>query len=209
MRDEAPLYRNEKYGFWALSRYADVHAAHVDPHTYLSGLGTVLELMGSDMSGTGQIIFMDGAQHTKLRALVSKAFTRSRVGALQDSIRGIARDLLDAQVGSGGFDYLADFGAQLPSLVISSLLGVSPADRPHVLELIDTVFHIEPGVGMINDVSLTAQIGLHSFLDPGGAARRGRRPTAQRQGGGRLREPSDQCRNGDRRPAAGMGRSHP
>ena len=139
MRDEMPLYRNDKYDFWALSRHADVHAAHVDPQTYLSGYGTVLELMGSDMSGTGQIIFMDRPQHNKMRALVSKAFTRGRVAGLEDRIRQFSRELLDAQVGSGGFDYLDDFGTQLPSLVISSLLGVSPADRPRVLELINTV----------------------------------------------------------------------
>ena len=164
MRDETPLYRNDKYDFWALSRHADVHAAHVDPQTYLSGYGTVLELMGSDMSGTGQIIFMDGQQHNKMRVLVSKAFTRSRVAALEDRIRQYSRELLDAQVGGAGFDYVGDFGAQLPSLVISSLLGVSPADRPRVLELINTVFHIEPGVGMMNEVSFNAQIGLHTYL---------------------------------------------
>jgi cytochrome P450 len=164
MRAEMPLYRNDKYDFWALSRHADVHAAHVNPQTYLSGYGTVLELMGSDMSSTGQMIFMDGQQHNKMRLLVSKAFTRSRVAALEERIRQFSCELLDAQAGSGGFDYLDDFGAQLPSLVISSLLGVSPADRPAVLELINTVFHIEPDVGMMNDVSFGARIGLNTYL---------------------------------------------
>jgi cytochrome P450 len=172
MRDEMPLYRNDRYDFWALSRHADVHAAHVDPQTYLSGYGTVLELMGQDMSQTGQMIFMDAPQHNKLRTLVSKAFTRNRVAALEDGIRRTSVELLDAQVGSGGFDFVADFGAQLPSLVISALIGVSPADRPHVLELINTVFHIEPGVGMINDVSFGAQIGLHTYLSEQLADRR-------------------------------------
>jgi cytochrome P450 len=164
MRDEQPFYRNDKYDFWALSRYADVHAAHVDPQTFLSGQGTVLELMGSDMSGTGQIIFMDPPQHNKLRALVSKAFTRSRVGQLETKIRELSKQLLDPHVGAESFDYLTDFGAQLPSLVISDLLGVSEGDRPQVLELINTVFHIEPGVGMINDVSFGAQIALNTYL---------------------------------------------
>jgi cytochrome P450 len=164
MRDEQPLYRNDRFDFWALSRYADVHAAHRDPHTYLSGHGTVLELMGQDMSGTGQMIFMDPPQHDKLRALVSKAFTRGRIAQLESRIREFCADLLDPQIGGSGFDYLADFGAQLPSLVISSLLGVSPADRPQVLHLIDTVFHIEPDVGMLNDISLNAQFELHGVL---------------------------------------------
>ncbi len=173
MREEMPLYRNDTFDFWALSRHADVHAAHVDPQTYLSGYGTVLELMGTDMSGTGQIIFMDGQQHTKMRVLVSKAFTRGRVAALEDRIRQFCVELLDAQVGSGRFDYVGDFGAQLPSLVISSLLGVSPADRPRVLELINTTFHIEPGVGMMNEVSFNAQIELHGYLIDQLADRRG------------------------------------
>src|ERR1700729_3375969 len=87
MRDEAPLYRNDKYDFWALTRHADVHAAHVDPQTYLSGYGTVLEMMGRDLSGTGQMIFLDPPQHKKLRTLVSKAFTPGRVAGLEGRIR--------------------------------------------------------------------------------------------------------------------------
>ena len=47
MRDEAPLYRNDRYDFWALSRFADVEAAHRDPRTFSSRHGTVLELMGA------------------------------------------------------------------------------------------------------------------------------------------------------------------
>ena len=172
MRDEMPLYRNDRFDFWALSRYADVHEGHRDPATYLSGKGTVLELMGNDMSETGQMIFMDQPQHTRLRALVSKAFTRGRVAQLEGRIRDLAAGLLDAQVGAGGFDFVADFGAQLPSLVISSLLGVSPADRPRVLELINTVFHIEPDVGMMNDVSFGAQIALHGYISEQLADRR-------------------------------------
>ena len=48
LRDEAPVYRNERYDFWALSRYEDVEAAHRDPHTYASSHGTVLEMMSPE-----------------------------------------------------------------------------------------------------------------------------------------------------------------
>jgi cytochrome P450 len=72
--------------------------------------------------------------------------------------------MLDAQRDSGSFDYLQDFGALLPSKVISALLGVPPEDREEVRHQIDTVFHIEPGVGMINDVSFGAQIWLDEYL---------------------------------------------
>jgi cytochrome P450 len=166
MRDEAPLYRNEKYDFWALSRYEDVATAHRDFKTFVSSRGTVLEMMGADFSAQqgSMIIFMDPPEHDTLRALVSRAFTPRRVTALEERIREVCREHLDPQVGGDGFDYLQDFGAQLPSKIISSLLGVSPEDRPHVLHLIDTVFHIEPGVGMINDISFNAMIQLHEYL---------------------------------------------
>ncbi len=165
LRDEAPLYWNDRFEFWALSRYEDVNAAHRDPKTFLSGRGTVLELMGAELDQqAGMIIFMDPPRHETMRALVSRAFTPRRVAALEERIRDVCRHYLDPQVGGSGFDYLQDFGAQLPSRIISSLLGVSEADRPRVLELIDTIFYIEPGVGMVNEVSLTAQFELMAYI---------------------------------------------
>ena len=83
---------------------------------------------------------------------------------LEDEVRAFAVGLLEPHVGAGSFDFVQDFGAVLPSMVISSLLGVPDSDRAHVHHLIDTLFHIEPGVGMINDVSFTARIELYEYL---------------------------------------------
>jgi cytochrome P450 len=164
MRDEAPVYRNDRYDFWALSRHDDVEAAHRDWHTYSSAHGTVLELMSpNELSGTGMMIFLDPPEHSRLRALVSRAFTPRRMNALEDHIRELCHELLGPW-GSDPFDYVEDFGAQLPSLVITELLGVPLADRTMVKEWIDTTFHIEPGVGMVNDVALGARIKLHEYL---------------------------------------------
>ena len=165
MRDEQPVYRNDTYDFWAFSRFADVEAAHKDPATFSSAHGTVLEVMsGGDMASTGMMIFLDPPDHTVLRALVSRAFTPRRVTILEDRIRELCAGFLDPQVGGDGFDYVQDFGAQLPSRVISALLGVPEADQEAQRHTIDRVFHIEPGVGMINDTSLTAQLELHAYL---------------------------------------------
>jgi cytochrome P450 len=163
LRDEAPLYRNESLDFWALSRHADVEAAHRDARVYSSAHGTVLELMGPEPIPTGQMIFLDPPAHTTLRALVSRAFTPRRVAQLEDKIRSICAELLDPRVGSGGFDYVQDFSALLPSMVISTLIGVPDEDREEVRHHIDQVFHIEPGVGMINDVSFMGQVWLHEY----------------------------------------------
>jgi cytochrome P450 len=164
MRDEAPLYRNEQYDFWALSRYADVETAHRDPATFSSGHGTVLEIMTPDPLPSALMIFQDPPEHTRLRAMVSRAFTPRRVSALEAHIRGLCAELLAPWQDGADYDFVVDFGAVLPSMVICELLGVPASDRPWVKETIDTTFHIEPGVGMINDVSLTAQIELHGYL---------------------------------------------
>ncbi len=164
LRDEAPLYRDEQYDFWALSRFADVMAASMDPRTFSSAHGTVLEMMSERPVGGGQMIFLDQPEHTMLRRLVSRAFTPRRVAGLESQVRALCAELLDAQQGREGFDYVADFGAQLPANVIAMLLGVPESDRPHVRETIDAIFHLEPGAGMVNDLSLQAMATLYTYL---------------------------------------------
>jgi len=164
LRNTRPVYRNDRYDFWALSRFEDVEAAHRDPATFSSAHGTVLDIMGPDLSKTGLIIFMDPPEHTILRALVSRAFTPRRMTEMRNGVREMCAELLDPFVGSGGFDYVQDFAAQLPSRVIARLVGVPDEDREEQRRNIDEIFHIEPGVGMVNDVSLMARIRLHEYL---------------------------------------------
>lgn len=164
MRDEAPVYRNDRYDFWAYSRFADVEAAHRDPATYSSAHATVLELMSADFGDTGQMIFMDPPEHTIHRQLVSRAFTPRRIGVLEDQIRALCAELLEPYRDGGSFDYVQDFAAQVPSRVISWLVGVPEADREAQRHNIDGIFHIEPGVGMINEQSFTARIQLYEYL---------------------------------------------
>ena len=165
MRDEQPVYRNERYDFWALSRHDDIAAVHRDHATFTSSRGTVLELMGTDLGDRGSIIFKDPPIHTVLRSLVSRAFTPRRMAAMEDTVRGICVDLLDPYVGSPGFDYVQEFGAQLSSRVICALLGVPEEEREEKRLLIDQTMHLEPGIGMVNDISLTAQIQMWEYID--------------------------------------------
>lgn len=164
LRDDAPVYRNDRYDFWALSRFADVEAAHKDPLTYSSARGTVLENMGADMSALGMMIFLDPPAHTRLRSFVSRALTPRRVAALEDTVRALCADLLDPLVGSGRFDYVQEFAAQLPSQVISSLVGVPPEDQEEQRRLVDALFHIEPGVGTMNESAGAAGLALIAYL---------------------------------------------
>ena len=153
MRDEAPLYRNERFAFWALSRFQDVLDASADAETCSSARGTLLEMMGKELP-LRPMIFMDPPEHDRLRALVSRAFTPRRIAGLEPTIREIVRGHLEVQVGGSGFDFVADFGAKLPMLVISSMLGVPEEDREQIREWTDEMLHREPG-----EVDPTPRIG--------------------------------------------------
>ena len=165
LRDEAPVYYNERFGFYALSRFDDVEVAHKDAATFSSAHGTVLEIMVPQRGDRGSsIIFMDPPEHAQLRSLVSRAFTPRRVSALESRIRELCGELFDAVGSRSEFDFVQEFAARLPAEVIASLLGVPDEDREFARKHIDLVFHIEPGVGMINDTSLRAQITLWEYL---------------------------------------------
>jgi cytochrome P450 len=172
LRDEAPVYYNDRYDFWALSRFADIEAAHKDHATFSSSHGTTLETMSPEPVDTGMIIWLDPPKHTILRKLVSRAFTTRRVSGLEMRIREVCARLLDAQIGAGRFDYVQDFSAILPPTIISSLLGVPEQDHEHLRHLVDEVFHIEEGVGMANPISMNALASLGAYLGDQFAERR-------------------------------------
>ncbi len=156
LRDEAPLYYNERHDFYAVSRFADVDAFSRDPQTFCSSHGTVMEMITAEPTEMEIMIFMDPPEHTRYRRLVSKAFTPRRMMVLEDDIRRLCARLLDAQMGKSSFDYVQDFGARVPAYVIAALLGVPEEDRDMVRGWIDESFHLDPELGMYNDVSAEA-----------------------------------------------------
>jgi cytochrome P450 len=175
LRDEAPLYYNEQLDFYALSRFTDVDVAHRDPHTFSSAHGTVLEMMSPEIVSLGMMIFLDPPDHTRLRRLVSKAFTPRRVAVLEDDIRSLCASLLEPQIGQPSFDYVQDFGARVPAYVIAALLGVPHEDRDYVRHEIDRTFHLDPVTGMVNAHSAEAMANLHVYVT-GQLEKRARQP---------------------------------
>ena len=167
LRDEAPLYRNDKLGFYALSRYDDVLPALTDWHTYSSGRGTVLELidpLAPDPEGytEGQMmIFTDPPFHDTLRGLVSRSFTPRRVGSMEARVRELCRAGLDelAGAGSSGFDYLGDFAGQIPAMVIGELLGIPKEDQRQLGHWTDQFMHYDPDLDPPGEVLGVKQLG--------------------------------------------------
>jgi cytochrome P450 len=125
LRDEAPLYRNDKHDFWALSRFDDVKAAATDWRTYSSAKGTVLEIIKSGIKfPRGTILFEDPPIHGVHRKLISRMFSPRRIAALEPAIRAACVAALEPHVGTGRFDFVEHLGADLPMGVIGMLLGI-------------------------------------------------------------------------------------
>jgi cytochrome P450 len=133
LRDEAPLYYNAEYDFFALSRYADVNKALVDHGTYSSARGVILELIKANLEiPSGMLIFEDPPIHDVHRKLLSRMFTPRKINALEPMIRDFCAQLLDPLLGSGRFDFVTDLGAIMPMKVISTLLGIPEDDQEYI-----------------------------------------------------------------------------
>jgi len=147
LRDEAPLYYNERYDFFAVSRFDDVERALVDWQTYISGKGSVLEIIkaGIDIP-PGSILFEDPPTHDVHRSLLSRVFTPKRMGAIEPQVRRFCASALDPLVESGRFDFIADLGAQMPMKTIGMLLGIPEEDQERIRDRIDAGLRIKEGV---------------------------------------------------------------
>ena len=118
LRDEAPVYYNERYDFWAISRYADVERALGDWETFSNSRGDILELIQSDFDMPKGVMMMeDPPVHTMLRGLMSRVFTPRRMAEIEDQIRRYCINCLDPLVGSDGFDIISDLASMMPMRV--------------------------------------------------------------------------------------------
>ena len=176
MQEEAPVYRNDRLDFFALTRFEDCLGALLDWQSYSSAQGTVLELMGHEQFSGALIIFMDPPKQTRYRNLVSKAFTPARIRALEPRIRAIAVRYLDGLVGRPRFDAVKDFTAKLPMDVISSMLGIPAEDRDMVRGWSNDLLHRDPGNPMPTRQGIRSMGQLHAYFAEQMALRR-RRPT--------------------------------
>ena len=149
LREEAPLYYNEIHDFYAVSRFADVERGLLDPNTFISGRGGIIELIraGIEMP-SGVLIFEDPPVHTMHRRMLSRVFSPRRVAELEPKIREFCARSLDPLIGAGGFDFIADLGAQMPMRVIGMLLGVPEQDQEAVRDSVDRSLRTEAGQPM-------------------------------------------------------------
>jgi cytochrome P450 len=146
LREEAPLYYNAEYDFWALSRFEDVEKGLVDWRTYSSAKGTLLELIKANIEvPKGSMIFEDPPDHDMYRGLLSRVFTPRKMNAIEPKVRAFCARSLDPLVEAGEFDFIADLGAQMPMRTIGMLLGIPEQDQEAIRDRIDDGLRLEEG----------------------------------------------------------------
>ena len=140
MRERAPIWYHEPTDHWLVSRFADVNALlrdrrfgrtyhHVATHAEMGRPeapdwhGPFWHLIRSG------ILDMEPPDHTRVRALVSKAFTPRMVEGMRDRIQGMMDGLVDGVEGGGEFDLISTLAEPLPVAVIAELLGIPDEDR--------------------------------------------------------------------------------
>ena len=149
LRDEAPLYHNAKYDFWALSRHSDVEKAFLDWETFSSARGDILEVIQSGLAvPSGVILAEDPPLHTMHRKLMSRVFTPRRMNALEERARKFCAQCLDPLVGAERFDLASVLGAEMPMRVIGMLLGIPEDDQSAIRDRGNELLRTEPGKPM-------------------------------------------------------------
>jgi len=158
MREDAPLYYDEKEDFYALTRHQDVAAAFKDFETYSSARGCDLAMVRRGVSPEQKsIIFMDPPEHRHMRSLLNKAFTPRAIQSQLEAVIETVEKYLGA-ADPDNFDVVQDFSGPFPVEVITRMAGVPEEYRQQVRHWIDTSLHREPGQIEISEAGMQANI---------------------------------------------------
>lgn len=126
MRRESPVCQVDPGGFWVASRYKDVAFILKNPEIFSSaGFQALLKPAWLDHNPVGDsILVMDPPAHTKLRGLVSRAFSPRNITNMELRVRAIANELADRLVTLGEADFMAELAEPLPARLIGEILGL-------------------------------------------------------------------------------------
>ena len=134
LRERDPVHRSRVAPFWIVSRYADVDAVLRDHSRFRSDTAASSDAARSPVERVYEqleptMLDLDPPDHTRLRGLVSRAFTTRRVARMEEHIRETAHGLLDEVEGDDRFDLMSNLAALLPTVVIAEMIGVPTEDR--------------------------------------------------------------------------------
>jgi len=166
LREEAPLYYNEQYDFYAISRADDVERALADNQRLSNARSDILDFirLGVDWP-PGFFIFEDPPLHSVHRGVVSRVFTPRKMAALEPQIRAFCARSLDPLRDRNEFDFVRDFGALISMRVIGMLLGIPESDQLAVHDRVNESTRNEAGQPLEVDVAQFTDAGFADYID--------------------------------------------
>lgn len=178
LRDEEPVHHAVRDDFWVISRHADVHAALRDDEAFSNRMGVSLDksAWSPEAHRVTSFLGLDGAEQSRIRKLVSAAFTPRRVRELTPQVQALTdkylTQTLRANAEAGEADWITEFAGKLPMDVISEMMGVPTADRDEVRRLADLVVHREAGLRDVPPAGMEAAMELIAYYGEMVAQRR-------------------------------------
>jgi cytochrome P450 len=159
IRSTSPVFHDPRSGLWMIFDYEGVEGALSDSDAF------------SSRYGPEWLIFLDPPRHTKLRALISRAFTPRSVANLEPRIRELVRGLLDQTIERGEMDLAADFSVPLPMMVIAQMLGIPAKNYPQFKNWSDAILAMsytisdrgteESNVALEKFIAVTAEMNVY------------------------------------------------
>ncbi len=182
LRDEAPVFHAEADDIWVISRHQDVFDVLRNDTVFSNRMGVSLDASAWNPEAHRVMSFLglDGVEQSRIRKLVSAAFTPRRVRELTPEVQALTERYLERTFAAGAehgeADWIRDFAGLLPMDVISEMMGVPAADRDEVRRLADLVVHREDGVRDVPRAGMEASFALFEYYGEMVAQRR-RSPT--------------------------------
>lgn len=168
MRESDPVSWDEHYGAWHVFRYADIEQVLSDPATFSSDLtGLIPPQEEIELFSRGNFVRMDPPRHTKMRRIVSKAFTPRVVAGLAPRIAAVTERLLDEVAGQERLDLVQALAYPLPVTVIAELIGVPADDRATFRRWADSLLSAQVPDSIIPDEKMMREAGarLRGMID--------------------------------------------
>jgi cytochrome P450 len=127
LRSSSPVFHEPQSGLWMIFDYEGVKRALNDSAAFSSSV--------TPPGGKAPewLVFLDPPRHTKLRAIVMRAFTPRAIASLEPRIRELSRELLDETIERGEMELVADYSEPLPTMVIAEMIGIPVEDRPRFM----------------------------------------------------------------------------
>ncbi len=173
MRDESPVYRSEKWGWYALTRFDDVRAAVLDPDTFRSFEGMDIDDSALEQAPPGSLPNMDNPRHDEVRRVVQPYFLPRRIAALENGIRAVVRDLVASWRDRGSVDLAQELAWPMPFDVFFHLMGLpsrrekDPVERARREQLERWTHELKdrvPGTPHLTPVARAATAGVQQYF---------------------------------------------